>query len=247
MDREKALAPNLPDAELVEVGGYTVFLMTPAAPRSGDRPWVWYAPTILPHLPDEHMGWLFERFLAEGLAVAGVDVGESYGSPAGTAGYHKAYAWLTGERGLSKKAALLPRSRGGLMLYNWAARHPEAVTCIAGIYPVCDLSSYPRLEKASPAYGMTVDELRRELHKYNPVELLEPLAAARVPLWHIHGDQDELVPLEPNSLELIARYRNLGGPGELVVAEGQGHNLWDGFFKSEDLVAFVLQHVDGQA
>ena len=36
-------------------------------------PWVWYAPT-LPALPEARESWMFERFLAAGIAVAGVDV-----------------------------------------------------------------------------------------------------------------------------------------------------------------------------
>ena len=29
---------------------------------------------------------------------------------------------------------------------------------------------------------------------------------------------------------------------ELVVPEGQGHNMWEGFFLSPELVAFVKTH-----
>ena len=53
------------------------------------------------------------------------------------------------------KACLLVRSRGGLMLYNWAVEHPSSVACVAGIYPVCNLDTYPGLKNASAAYGMT--------------------------------------------------------------------------------------------
>ena len=41
------------------------------------------------------------------------------------------------------------------MLYNWAVENLEAVACIAGIYSVCDLRSYPGLDKACRAYGLT--------------------------------------------------------------------------------------------
>ena len=70
---------------------------------------------------------MFERFLAEGIAVAGVDVGESYGSPQGRAHFTALYRELVERRGFSRKPCLLARSRGGLMLYNWAAEHPESV------------------------------------------------------------------------------------------------------------------------
>jgi hypothetical protein len=49
------------------------------------------------------------------------------------------YDELAQKRGLAKNACLLARSRGGLMLYNWAAGNPDKVACIAGIYPVCNL------------------------------------------------------------------------------------------------------------
>src|SRR5690606_4716437 len=101
--------------------------------------------------------------------------------------------------GLDVKACLLAQSRGGLNHYNFAADHPEAVRCIAGIYPVGDLRSYPTLGRASPAYGMTAVELETELAKHNPVERLAPLARAGIPILHVHGDSDKLVPLEQNS------------------------------------------------
>jgi hypothetical protein len=37
------------------------------------------------------------------------------------------------------------------MLYNWACEHPESVACIAGIYPVCNLRSFPGLDRAGGA------------------------------------------------------------------------------------------------
>ena len=39
------------------------------------------------------------------------------------------------------------------MLYNWAVINPAKVKAIAGIYPVCNLISYPGLE-AKSAYGL---------------------------------------------------------------------------------------------
>jgi hypothetical protein len=38
---------------------------------------------------------------------------------------------------------LLAQSRGGLNHYMFAAAHPEWVQCIAGIFPVADLRSFP--------------------------------------------------------------------------------------------------------
>jgi alpha-beta hydrolase superfamily lysophospholipase len=183
---------------------------------------------------------MFERFLAAGLAIAGVDVGESFGSPRGREGFSALYEELVGRRGFAPKPCLLARSRGGLMLYNWAVEHPESVAAVAGIYPVCNLTSYPGLAKAAPAYGCDEAQLAARLAQHNPVHRLEPLARARVPILHLHGDCDEIVPLAPNTAMLAERYRMLGGTIDVMVFPGQGHNYWSGWFQCQRLVDFVI-------
>ena len=84
--------------------------------------------------------------------------------------------------------------------------------------------------------------LAAELSRHNPVDRLAPLAAARVPLLALHGDQDRLVPLAENSALLHARYTALGGPMELLVVPGQGHSLWPGFFEDPRVLDFLLHH-----
>src|SRR5690606_27179484 len=157
-----------------------------------------------------------------------------YGSPAGNELFSSFYAEMTA-RGYSAKPVLLGRSRGGLMTLSWAAENPERVAGFAGIYPVCNLASYPGLAKAAPAYGMSAGELEKRLAEYNPVDRLAPLARARVPLFAIHGDVDTLVPLGENSGLLRDRYAALGAEMRLLVPPGQGHNMWSGFFQSQEL------------
>lgn len=238
-------AKELPvPGELFMVEGHTAFLIMPQKPQSGvPTPWVWYAPT-LPGLPSSLETWLFERLLEQGIAIAGIDVGESYGSPAGRTLYSALYRELVAYRGLSQRPCLLARSRGGLMLYNWAVEHPDAVACIAGIYPVCDLRFYPGLAKACGAYGLTENELAAELVKHNPIDRLAPLAEAGVPVLHLHGDQDDSVHVEKHSGELAKRYEALGGTVTLRVMEGQGHTDWDGYFQSQELLDFLITHAD---
>ncbi|MFT4541788.1 MAG: hypothetical protein ACI835_004250 [Planctomycetota bacterium] len=228
--------------EVFSVDGHTAFVIEPSSleQRKGPRPWVWYAPT-LSGLPSDAESWMFERFLHAGIAIAGVDVGESYGSPAGTIAYQALYERLTRSRGYAAKPVLLARSRGGLMLYNWAIEHPNCVAGVAGIYPVCDIASYPGLQIAAPSFGMSARELQEELPHHNPIERLAPLALARVPILHLHGDQDGTVPLDANSGMLATRYREGGGSAEVVVFAGRGHDMWSGWFQSEQLTAFAIR------
>jgi len=230
------------------IAGHKAFVMEPPAPmrRKGSMPWVWYAPTLGRGLPGKAEAWMFEQFHKAGIAIAGVDVGESYGSPKGRAIFQKLYEELTTKRGYGKKPVLLARSRGGLMLYSWATAHPECVGGIAGIYPVCSIASYPGIKKAAPAYEMTADQLKAKLGENNPIDLLFPLAKAKVPVFHIHGDSDRVVPLEANSAELAKRYTAFGGPVEVEVVKGQGHNMWKGFFQSQRLTDFAIARALGK-
>lgn len=239
----RAMTKELPmPGDVFSVKGHTAFTILPTPDRIvTPTPWVWYAPT-LPGLPGDAEIWMFRQFLDAGIAIAGVDVDESCGSPAGRTIYTALHKELVRKRGFERKACLLARSRGGLMLYNWAAENPSSVACIAGIYPVCDLKSYPGLEKASGAYGLPLEEFERQLAVHNPVDRLAALAKARVPVFHIHGDSDTVVPLATNSGEVLARYQRLGGHMILEVAEGQGHNMWQGFFQCQPLVDFVITH-----
>ena len=228
--------------EVFLVAGRTAFLIPPknsaVAVTVKSKPWVWYAPTLEKY-PGKEERWMFEQFLAAGIAIAGIDDGESYGSPAGRKLFSALHAEMTNTRGYAPRPVLLGRSRGGLMLLSWAADNPEKVAAFAGIYPVCNLASYPGLAKAAPAYGLATDQLAAHLPEFNPVDRLAPLVAARIPLFAIHGDADKLVPLEANSALLKQRYTALGGAMELIVPPGQGHNLWPGFFQCAELVAFV--------
>jgi pimeloyl-ACP methyl ester carboxylesterase len=225
--------------EVFEVQGREAFVMLPAGGARKNMPWVWYAPT-LPRLPGGNEVWMFERFLGKGIAIAGIDVGESFGSPRGRRLYAALYDHLTKTREFGARPILLARSRGGLMLYNWAVENAGSVSGVAGIYPVCDVASYPGVKRAASAYEMTPEQLAADLKLHNPIDRLKPLAEAGVPLFHIHGDQDIVVPLDANSGELAKRYRQLGGPITLEVVKGGGHDGWEGWFQSDKLTQFVI-------
>ncbi len=222
------------------VQGRAAFVILPQAkPANGLVPWVWYAPT-LPGLPGNEEKWMFDRFTQAGSAIAGIDVGESFGSPDGRALYSALYDELTKNRGFALKPVMLGRSRGGLMTLAWAVENADKVAGFAGIYPVCNIASYPGVEKACDAYHLSTQELSTRLAEHNPIDRLAALAKADVPLFAIHGDSDTTVPLEANSGEMHKRYESLGGKMQLIVPPGQGHNMWTGFFQCQELVDFVL-------
>jgi predicted esterase len=242
----RAQAPgklSLP-GEQFQIGEHSAFVFLPAEEnRSTPQPWIFYAPT-LPAYPDEAELWMHERFLEAGIEVAGVDVGEAYGSPKSHAVFAGLYEKLRREKNFSAKPCLVGRSRGGLWVSSWAIAHPDRVAGIAGIYPVFDFRTYPGVTNAAPAFGLSPSDLLKRVDELNPISRGTVLARARIPVFLIHGDVDKVVPLKENSAELARHYRDAGASEvlELEILEGQGHNFFEGFFRSQKLVDFAIRN-----
>lgn len=232
----------LPGGESFLLEGRHAFLMTPAESVAGEaKPWIFYGPT-LKNYPDKAESWMHEQFLEAGIAVAGIDVGEAFGSPRAFPWFEALHAEMV-RRGYAEKPALLGRSRGGLWAASWAIEHPDRVAGIGGIYPVYDFTTYPGVEKAAAVYGLSAAELLEQEADYNPIRKAAVLAAARIPVHIIHGTDDKVVPLAENSGALEAIYREHGAAEQirLVRAEGQGHSFWEGFFTHQPLVDFLIK------
>jgi prolyl oligopeptidase family protein len=232
----------LPNTENFTVNGRPAFVfLPPAEKRAMPTPWIFYAPTLAGY-PDEAERWMHEQFLAAGIAVAGVDVGEAYGSPKSHAVFDALYRELTEKRGFASRPCLFGRSRGGLWVSSWAIANPMRVAGIIGIYPVFDFRTYPGTTNAAPAYGLTPAELQARAAEFNPIERIEVLARAGVPAALIHGNVDKVVPLKENSAEFVRRYKEAGAESlvKLIVLEGQGHSFFKGFFQSQELVNFAI-------
>jgi esterase/lipase superfamily enzyme len=235
--------------EAFEFNGHVAFIFWPEQKlRSEPQPWVFYGPT-LPAYPDEHEKWMHQQFLSAGIAVAGIDVGEAYGSPESRRVFDDFYQHLIAEKKFSTKPCLLGRSRGGLWVSSWAADHPERFAGLACIYPVFDWRTYPGTEKAAAAYGLTPAELLKDLATLNPVSRMDRLAKARLPVFMIHGEDDEVVPLAENSATVARIYKDHGAAAAITLeaVPGQGHNYWEGFFRSQSLVDFVIKQAKAGA
>lgn len=227
-----------------DVDGRPAFVFLPEeSKRTTPQPWIMYAPT-LPGYPDLAEKWMHQSFLDAGIAVAGVDVGEAYGSPKSHKTMNALYRELVDNRKFAPKVCLFGRSRGGLWASSWAIANPTKVTGILGIYPVFDFRTYPKIEAAAPAYEMTPEQLMEKNEELNPVMKLGDLAKAKIPVILISGDVDEVVPMSKNSSILVEQYKLAGAESlvQLIVLPGQGHNMYEGFFNSKELVEFGIVH-----
>jgi alpha-beta hydrolase superfamily lysophospholipase len=232
---------GLPGESLTIANNQAFLFLPDKAKMASPQPWIFYCPT-LPQYPDEAERWMHERFLEAGIVVAGIDVGEAYGNPKSHEAFNALYEELVNKRGFAKKPCLFGRSRGGLWVSSWAIANPQRVAGIVGIYPVFDFRTYPKLEKAAPAYGLSPEELGKRSAELNPIERIEQLAKAKIAFTIIHGDSDVVVPLKENSAELLRRYEAAGAKElvTLIIAKDQGHSFWEGFFHEQAIVDFAI-------
>ncbi len=208
------------------------------------KPWIWRA-RFFGHEPQTDVA-----LLEKGFHVAYTDVAGLFGSPKAVAVWDRFYAYLTRVHGFAPKPALEGMSRGGLIVYNWAAKNPDKVACIYADAPVCDIKSWPGGKGAGPgsvadwaqcleAYGMPEEQALTA--RCNPIDHLEPLARAGVALLHVVGDADEVVPVAENTTILETRYKALGGSIQVIHKPGVGHHphsLQD----PTPIVQFILSH-----
>lgn len=225
------------------VDGKPALVVVPATPAPG-RPWLWRG-EFFGHRPEPDIA-----LLKQGFHVVYLGVPDLFGAPQAVAAWDKFYDELTKTHGLAPKAALVGVSRGGLYCYNWAAANPDKVACIYGDAPVCDVKSWPmgkghgsgapgEVVKLLKVYGVTT-EAELLAKAVNPIDHLEPLAKAKVPLLHVYGDKDAPVPWDENTGIVAERYKKLGGEIVLIAKPGVGHV--HGLDDPTPIIKFILKH-----
>lgn len=227
------------------IDGCTAWVVEPKQALPG-KPWSWSM-----EFPDAFT----ERCAAPALLKRGfhhahISVGNTFGCPAALKHFDAFYAAVTAQ-GLARKTTLIGLSRGGLYAYRWAAQQPQRVAVIYGDAPVCDFKSWPAGKGQGPGsptdwkalltcYGFK-DEAEALAYRGNPIDLLAPLAQARIALIHVVGDADTVVPVAENTALLEQRYKDLGGTIQVVHKPGVGHHP-HGLDDPTPVVEFILKH-----
>ncbi len=217
---------------------------------------------VLPRQFNEQRHWIWRvRFwghepqtdlalLHRGFAVAWIDLTDLYGSPRAIEIGDEFYAHLVRNFQLNQRPVLEGFSRGGLMAYHWALAHPDLVSCIYADAPVLDIYSWPGgfgksrgspadWEKCKLAYGL------EEHDKFNggPIDRAMALAEANIPLLHICGAADSIVPYEENTGRLDRVLRAHGAKMEIILKAGVGHHPHS-LDDPRPIIRFILNHTD---
>lgn len=213
------------------VDGINVLVVQPEKALPG-RPWAW-------------RGEFFGAFanadvelVKAGWHLVYVRVPDQFGSRTAMTQWEKVYATLVRDHGLAPRAGLIGLSRGALYCMAWAAAHPDKTLAVYLDNGVCDYKSWPggkvkglgtgagsaaEWQKLLKAHGFK-DDQEAIAAKVNPIDTLEPLAKARIPVLLVYGDSDRVVPHQENSEIIYERYKKLGGPVERIVKPGQDHH-----------------------
>ncbi|RYU97179.1 SGNH/GDSL hydrolase family protein [Emticicia agri] len=227
--------------------GTPAHYVKPNKPMPGS-PWIWRA-----YFADWHID-MDSILLEKGFHVAYINTDNRYGDPQAMLKWDDFYKYLTKNLSFAPKVALEGISRGALYVYAWAKRNPEKVSCIYTETPVCDFKSWPggkgkskrneqEWKQLLEVYSFT--EEKALAYDDNPLDHLEGLAAHKVPLLHIIGLKDKLVPVEENTFPLVERYQKLGGTA-YVYSMSRGPQTLEGHHfpieHPEWWADFVIQH-----
>lgn len=203
------------------------------------RPWIW-RPAFFGAFP-----YVDLALLEKGFHVVYHDLTHLYGSPRAVSLGTDFYNYMLDNYNLSPKVTLEGFSRGGLFAFNWADKNPEKVACIYVDAPACDVFVWPSREYQDLWTGLLTewqltDEQMSDF-KGNPIDNLDAMAAADIPIIAVCGDSDIVVPYEKNMGIIESRYKALGGRVKVILKKGCDHHPHS-LENPQPIVDFILEN-----
>lgn len=187
--------------------------------------------------------------LEHGFHIVYCDVADLYGSDKAVQRWNSFYKRMV-KAGFNKKVALEGMSRGGLIVYNWAAQNPEKVACIYADAPVMDFKSWPMGQGKSAGSTMDTKQLlnaygfKNEAEalnwKKNPIDCAPTMAKAGIPILHVVGDADQVVSVAENTAIFEQRMEELHAPITIIHKPGVDHHPHS-LNNPEPIVQFILK------
>jgi pimeloyl-ACP methyl ester carboxylesterase len=142
--------------------------------------------------------------------------------------------------GLSAKCNLIGMSWGGFFSLRYAGTFPERIAAIYLDAPLCNAAdpASPDSDRANSIlenYKMSFEEL--SVSKLNPLNNVEALVNARIPMKAAVGETDQSVNNDTNFNILEKKIIELGGSITTTRRNYWGHHP-HGFDDTEELLAF---------
>jgi pimeloyl-ACP methyl ester carboxylesterase len=208
--------------------------------------WIWRA-RFWGHEPQ-----VDKALLEKGFHVVYADVANLFGNNEAVELWNEFYAYCITEYKFNRKVVLEGMSRGGLIIYNWASQNTDKVFCIYADAPVCDIKSWPGGLFNGPGSpeawkaclnAYELDRVSVTDFKGIPIYSCINVAKAGIPVIHVYGDADNIVPYAENTALLAEQFKKAGGTIELIGKEGVGHHPHS-LKDPKPIVDFILNSID---
>ncbi|WP_276166688.1 alpha/beta hydrolase family protein [Zobellia alginiliquefaciens] len=207
--------------------------------------WIWRA-RFWGHEPQ-----LDKALLNKGFHVVYVDVANFFGNNEAVELWNDFYEFCVSTYDLNRKAVLEGMSRGGLIVYNWASKNTDKVFSIYADAPVCDIKSWPggmyNGEGSPEAWKLCLaayqlDSVSVKDFTDIPINNAVEVAKEGIPVMHVYGDADVVVPYDENTARLSEKFKEAGGSIELIGKKGVGHHPHS-LENPSPIVDFILESV----
>ena len=177
------------------------------------------------------------------------DIAEMYGNEESLSIWNNYYQLLI-KAGLAKKAVMEGMSRGGVYIYRWAAAYPERVSAIYADAPVLDLKSWPGGKGQSKGNPDDWETFKKDFNlkteddaiafKGNPIDLTAGVVKAGIPMLHVVGDADDIVPIAENTIPFELKIKAEGGNIQVIHKLGVKHHPHS-LQNPQPIINFILQ------
>ena len=202
---------------------------------AGDGRWSWC--TVWPEAYVRRVGIV--DLLEHGFYHVHIDAFAFRASPEGVAVMGRFHDFLV-SMGLSEKTNLIGMSWGGFFSLRYAETFPQRIAAMYLDAPVCNAadpacSDGERTKSILENCKMSFEEMSKS--KLNPLNNVEVLVNARIPMMAAIGETDQSVNNDTNFNILEKRIIELGGSIKTIRRNYWGHHP-HGFDDTEELLAF---------
>ena len=207
------------DRIVFDFKGHDAWVVCPKDESRPGKPWTWTMQWATAFVPRTNV----PQLLNDGFHHVTIDTFRHRMDEEGlkvSAAFQK---FLVSELGLAPKANLVGMSWGGFFSVRYAVANPQNVAKIYLDAPLLSFSGFQLVKDVGPWSG------KAPAHGWDasqemPLNMAETLAAYKVPLLLVYGDNDETVPSQFNSEPFAERFKAAGGKIDVRRENGRGHH-----------------------